>query len=196
MYQYLLRYPTGEVKGKYGYYDDQGVFREVEYGATPTGGFEPKGNGLEIPDTPRAAQAPVQEQVAAPEVNGRRVSVVRRKKPVDNSNDRRVQLPDARRRQKLTSSSEPINRNLPIRPRPTAQPQQFRNFQAQQPAQRSQPVQPVQAVRPVARPTQQPAFQPQPVAFTQNVDPNRFNGHPAQNIDLDTGSYTIFYSGR
>ena len=104
MYQYLLRYPTGEVKGKYGYYDDQGVFREVEYGATPTGGFEPKGNGLEIPDTPRAAQAPVQEQVAAPEVNGRRVSVVRRKKPVDNSNDRHVQLPDARRRQKLTSS--------------------------------------------------------------------------------------------
>ncbi|XP_026470614.1 uncharacterized protein LOC113374868 [Ctenocephalides felis] len=35
------KYPTGEVYGKYGYIDDQGQLREVEYGATSGRGFEP-----------------------------------------------------------------------------------------------------------------------------------------------------------
>ena len=35
-YKIETKYATGEVKGKYGYYDDTGLFREVEYGHTPT----------------------------------------------------------------------------------------------------------------------------------------------------------------
>ena len=34
-YKIETRYPTGEVKGKYGYIDPTGLFREVEYGAEP-----------------------------------------------------------------------------------------------------------------------------------------------------------------
>lgn len=36
------KYPNGEVYGKYGYVDDQGQVREIEYGATKRG-FEPAG---------------------------------------------------------------------------------------------------------------------------------------------------------
>jgi len=34
-YKIETRYATGEVKGKYGYYDDTGLLREIEYGAEP-----------------------------------------------------------------------------------------------------------------------------------------------------------------
>lgn len=36
--------PTGDVKGKYGYIDDTGKVRVVEYGATKYG-FDPSGEG-------------------------------------------------------------------------------------------------------------------------------------------------------
>lgn len=36
------KYPTGEVYGKYGYVDDSGQVREIEYGASNRG-FEPAG---------------------------------------------------------------------------------------------------------------------------------------------------------
>lgn len=39
--------PTGEVKGKYGYVDDVGKVRVVEYGATKYG-FEPAGEGITV----------------------------------------------------------------------------------------------------------------------------------------------------
>lgn len=39
--------PTGEVKGKYGYVDDTGKVRVVEYGATKYG-FEPSGEGITV----------------------------------------------------------------------------------------------------------------------------------------------------
>jgi len=35
-YKIETKYATGEVKGKYGYYDPTGMLREVEYGHTPT----------------------------------------------------------------------------------------------------------------------------------------------------------------
>ena len=66
-YKIETRYATGEVKGKYGYYDPTGLFREVEYGAAPELGFMPSGDGLtfvepSIAVTPRprpVAQRPV-----------------------------------------------------------------------------------------------------------------------------------------
>ncbi|XP_067009255.2 uncharacterized protein Cpr97Eb [Anabrus simplex] len=42
------KYPTGEVQGKYGYVDDSGKVREVEYGASSRG-FEPTGSGINVP---------------------------------------------------------------------------------------------------------------------------------------------------
>lgn len=41
------KYPDGEVYGKYGYIDDTGTLREVEYGASRRG-FEPAGNEIQV----------------------------------------------------------------------------------------------------------------------------------------------------
>uniref|UniRef100_W8C0V2 Cuticle protein 6 n=1 Tax=Ceratitis capitata TaxID=7213 RepID=W8C0V2_CERCA len=42
------KYPNGEVFGKYGYLDDQGKLREIEYGASKRG-FEPAGSDINVP---------------------------------------------------------------------------------------------------------------------------------------------------
>lgn len=170
-YKIETRYVTGEVKGKYGYYDDVGVLREVEYGASKMG-FEPSGTGLVGPDAsiahvaasapvapataPLAPAAPVTTNIRS---NGRRVKVVRRRKPQqtqsvaresqrsavfetlnDRNNDPRVHLPQVRRQQfdnfsPIQQERKPIiNRRLPIRPTATTP----------RPAQPIQPAQPVQ----------------------------------------------------
>jgi hypothetical protein len=172
-YKIETRYVTGEVKGKYGYYDDAGVLREVEYGASKMG-FEPSGSGLVGPDAALAhvgASAPVAPRPVAPAApvapiratnirsNGRRVKVVRRRKPQqtqsvsresqrsaafetlnERTNDPRTILPQVRRQQfdnfsPIQQQEKPIiNRRLPIRPRTTTP----------RPAQPIQPVQPAQ----------------------------------------------------
>jgi len=48
-YKLETRHPDGRVKGKYGYFDPEGVFREATYGAEAERGFEPKIDGLELP---------------------------------------------------------------------------------------------------------------------------------------------------
>ena len=207
-YKIETRYSTGEVKGKYGYYDDTGALREVEYGASPTGGFNPSGSGLALPEAPVAPVAPAPIAPAAPvtakpvdrRVNlpNRRVTVVRRRRPQqpqqpqeqqprqfesfragDLNSDRRVLLPQQRR------GGEVINRNLPFDPRTTTQRPRVQPVQRVQTVQRPQPV--PQRPRPVVQPVQpvQPVFNPSNSA--------RFDGHPARNIDLKTGSYTISY---
>ena len=56
------------------------------------------------------------------------------------------------------------------------------------------------ASQPARRPVPQQAFQPSAPAF-QPIQPvltnaERFAGHPASNINLDTGSFSVHYSGR
>jgi len=144
-YKIETRYANGEVRGKYGYYDDTGVLREVEYGATNDGGFVPTGNGLNLPDAPVATAAPVTHFAPTPapstpvtSINGRRVKVVRRGRPVKEqarssqplrTNDPRINLPSRRRQ-----GGEIINRNLPIRPATTAEPSRFSHFGPQEAA--------------------------------------------------------------
>merc|ERR1712095_74307 len=48
-YKLETRYVDGRVKGKYGYYDPEGVLREASYGAEAGRGFEPEISGLELP---------------------------------------------------------------------------------------------------------------------------------------------------
>lgn len=47
-YKIESKYPTGEVYGKYGFVDDTGNVREIEYGASRRG-FEPVGPGINVP---------------------------------------------------------------------------------------------------------------------------------------------------
>lgn len=48
-YKIESKYPTGEVFGKYGFVDDSGNLREIEYGAGKNRGFEPAGSGINVP---------------------------------------------------------------------------------------------------------------------------------------------------
>merc|ERR1712123_288673 len=48
-YKLETRYADGRVKGKYGYYDPEGVLREATYGAEAGRGFEPQIEGVELP---------------------------------------------------------------------------------------------------------------------------------------------------
>ncbi|XP_012538722.1 uncharacterized protein LOC105838015 isoform X2 [Monomorium pharaonis] len=47
-YKIESKYPNGEIYGKYGFVDDTGKVREVEYGASRRG-FEPVGAGINVP---------------------------------------------------------------------------------------------------------------------------------------------------
>jgi len=186
-YKIETRYVTGEVKGKYGYYDDTGALREVAYGASKMG-FEPTGTGLDFQDAPIAPATPVVAPTVAPRSapiapiapvtrnnNGRRVKVVRRRRPQQQSvaqesqrsavletlNDRnnqydpRVNKQFQRKQQagseRSQGASKPIiNRRLQIRPAATTpRPAQFANFaqsaQPAQPAQFAQSAQPAQS---------------------------------------------------
>merc|ERR1712214_158936 len=48
-YKLETRFVDGRVKGKYGYYDPEGVLREASYGAEAGRGFEPQIEGVELP---------------------------------------------------------------------------------------------------------------------------------------------------
>merc|ERR1712176_1392534 len=65
-YKLETRFVDGRVKGKYGYYDPEGVLREASYGAEAGRGFEPQIEGLELPPpvtTPEEAFNEIPEQV-------------------------------------------------------------------------------------------------------------------------------------
>merc|ERR1712059_26165 len=48
-YKIETREVDGQVRGKYGYYDPEGVLREATYGATSKSGFQPQINGVLLP---------------------------------------------------------------------------------------------------------------------------------------------------
>ena len=222
------RYATGEVKGKYGYYDDVGVFRVVEYGADPKKGFMPSGDGLLAPEqplapvatpapfvaptpAPRPAPAP-RSQPAQEEQRDRRVVLRRRPRPQPQPeveeepsqsrfrNFDRISLPDQRRdqrRQNRPSQRRPDHPRITVIRRPAEEPE---TRQAPRPApRRPAPVRrpaPTQAPR---RPVQQAAIPEQPRFLGAPAQPAfnpDFGGHPAKNINLLTGSYTVSYGGR
>jgi len=217
-YKIETRYATGEVKGKYGYYDDAGIFREVEYGADPKLGFMPTGDGLAAPVQPvQRAQPPVAPQPAptpapriveapAPRKDNRRVVLRRRPRPqAERPQVREDEPSESRFRNFRIQHPEQRRRQQPDHPRITV----VRKPAATTPApRRSRPApRPTAAPRPAPRPTaapirEEPRFFPQqqaaPAVVPQNVfrpqpDPNAFFGHPAQNINLSDGSYSITY---
>jgi len=207
-YKIETRYATGEVKGKYGYYDDTGLFREVSYGAAPEQGFMPEGEGLTFvaPQNIPAIERPVTslpQQVIAPTPRpiskqrpilnervrsdrrdpaksfianrGRRVTVVKRKRPVAQRKSQLIVRPKSQ----PLPSSVPTVATVAAPVQPVVRQQQFKNFQPQQPAFRPQ--------QPAFQPRQQQIVQqPQqrflPVAQQKPVQPvslaNAFAAHP------------------
>ncbi|CAH1098815.1 unnamed protein product [Psylliodes chrysocephalus] len=149
--------PTGEVKGKYGYVDDTGKVRVVEYGATKYG-FDPSGEGITVPPPTLVDESREEEQ----------------------QEDIYQQQPQPR-------PQVPVRRPQAVRPRPQPQPQidldeysppqQFQPAQAPQrqappqssfdfdfgPPSRPAPAPARYAPAPRPRPLQIPGAQPAPV---------------------------------
>ena len=223
-YKIETRYATGEVKGKYGYYDDTGLFREVEYGAEPEKGFMPEGEGLTFvaPETPATPSAPVvtaapvtaaPQRAFAPtprpvtrsrpilnerirstgrrdpaktfiENRGRRVTVVKRKRPVPQPKPEPVIRPKAH----AVPTPAPTVAPVTAAPVQRAQPV-FQNFQQPQQQVFQQPqqqfFQPQQRFLPVAQ-QQQPV---QPVSLAA-----AFSAHPFINqFNPSTGIFSYNY---
>lgn len=177
-YKIESKYPTGEVYGKYGFVDDTGNVREVEYGASRRG-FEPAGPGINVaPPTLTSGNSIANE----PEDDGQ------------YREDPSVYYTDPR----YTNGER-------YEPRPPSQGYNFQRNPAYDP--RSLPRNPM-AVAPqmsparyeaAYRPQYQPQYQGRQTQQRSLYMPMTlqagYQGHPASNVNSNAGqaSYTINY---
>ncbi|XP_063908581.1 pupal cuticle protein 27-like isoform X2 [Zophobas morio] len=143
-YKIETKYPDGEVFGKYGYIDDQGKLRTVEYGASRRG-FEPAGNEIQVPPPTLKANNQYERPLG----------------PNEEDDGQYREDPS------LYYKNDPYSRAQPTQSRP--QPS-YSNFGFS-----SQPN--------YYNPPPQPAY--------PNHHP--FQGHPATNVDINSGSYSVNY---
>lgn len=196
---------AGDVKGKYGYIDDSGNLREIEYGANANG-FQPSGDGINVaPPTANNKQSSY-PPLAAGEIDDGQY----REDPAIYN--------DAKYNSKPSKSTQFRVNDAPARPQysqSTYQAQQP-SYQSQQPAYKAPQQQQQQYFDEPQTQTERPYYQSRfaaPAAPAQNYyqqpqqkyyqprnnyyqDPNQydiFQGHPASNLDLSTGSYSVTY---
>lgn len=182
---------NGEVKGKYGYIDDGGNLREIAYGANKNG-FQPSGDGI---------------NVAPPTFDNNGESVYA---PLETGD-----LDDGQYREDPLMYNDPRYNSKPSNPTqfrvnkfPAQAVQQPTYKVAHTPTQQSFYNEPnIQTERPYyqSRFTEAPAqnyYHPDPQQnyyrpskiYNKQPDPvNIFQGHPATNLDLSTGSYSVTY---
>lgn len=207
------KYPTGEVYGKYGYVDDSGKVREVEYGASRRG-FEPAGNDINVaPPTLNQNQNAVAPLAPNEEDDGqyREDPSVYYKNDVYNQPKTQTTYQQP---QQQPAYQQPQQQPTYQQPQ-TYRPQQnynidtflnsdfFRSFNTPAkinntprytpPVQNYNP--PVQNYNPVQRydPPAPRYNNPAPTYNNYNPGYNNWAGHPAQNLDISSGSYTVNY---
>ena len=223
---------NGEVKGKYGYIDDSGNLREIEYGANKNG-FQPTGDGINVAPPTYDNRDSAYPALAAGEIDDGQY----REDPLMYNDPRFNSKPSKSSHFRVNASPAPAVQQ----PRPQytqssfraqeqpiyRQPQQPVYRQPQQPAYRApqqsffdepqtqteRPYYQSRFTAPAAAPTQN-YFQPEPQQnqfnqpapqqnyyrpsnnYYQQQQPNPvniFQGHPATNVDLSTGSYSVTY---
>ncbi|XP_029718191.2 pupal cuticle protein 27 [Aedes albopictus] len=162
------KYPTGEVQGKYGYVDDSGKLREIEYGASKRG-FEPAGTDINVPP-PTLTNTNYPPLGPNEEDDGQ------------YREDPSVYYKDARYNSKPPSPAyQP--RPAPVQYNPAPQ-QYYQNNVTPAPA-------------PAAPVYQQPQhrFQPQPQYYQAPQQQRSEYWHPNARVDINTGSYSLSYTG-
>lgn len=209
------KYPNGEVYGKYGYVDDSGKVREVEYGASRRG-FEPAGNDINV--APPTISQNQNNAIAPLGPNDEDDGQYREDPSVYYKNDAYSQPQQQQQQQQQQSYQQPAYKQQSYQqPQTYYAPQQnynretflnsdfFRSFnnparinttpRYTPPVQNYQPVQsynpPVQRYDPPA-----PQYNPAPNYNNFNTGHNNYNhfsGHPAQNLDIYSGSYSVNY---
>ncbi|KAF5270963.1 hypothetical protein FQA39_LY08266 [Lamprigera yunnana] len=189
------KYPNGEVYGKYGYVDDGGKLRQIEYGATNRG-FEPQGNDI---------------NVAPPTIhNNEQIRPLGPNEEDDGQyrEDPSIYYKDEQYSQPQQQQYVQKNIYTPRYTQPSYQPYQQPQYQQNQQPQTYQQ----QAIshtpstkfnfddfiskrpQPAAPIIPQYRYNPQPT-YHQNYN-SQFGGHSATNVDLNLGSYTVNYRKR
>ena len=203
-YKIETKQATGEVFGKYGYLDDTGSLREVEYGASRRG-FEPAGQGIEV---------------APPTLTNNNNNNYLGPNDQDDGQyreDPSIYYKDPRYNDGYSytgTSSSSSSRQQPSQPRyqqAYSPPRQTYSQPSQTYSQPSQPSYNAQPSYSQSNYNTQPSYDSQPrysqPRYDQEqdsyynsqprqpiyVDPNLFRGHPASNFDVNTGSYSISY---
>lgn len=205
---------NGEVRGKYGYVDDSGNLREIEYGANQNG-FQPSGDGINV----AAAAVHNNDNSYPPLAAGEIDDGQYREDPLMYNDPRFNSKPSKASQFRVNASPAP----RPAYQQPAAPayrpPQQTyraqqQSYQApqqsyQEPEQELQTEKPYFQSRfnsPVAAAPAQNYYQPQQQQnyyrpnnnnnqqyYQQPDQVNIFQGHPASNLDLSTGSYSVTY---
>ncbi|XP_066594114.1 uncharacterized protein [Prorops nasuta] len=203
-YKIESKYPNGEVYGKYGFVDDTGNIREVEYGASKQRGFEPVGTGINVPpptvrnnnvdepeDDGQYREDPNIYHTDPRYTNGERYDIVPKPPTAYNPNHfqqirqyRPFQQPQEQQQQLVPTTYRPaLSYPTPSR---YSQARSFEN-----------------EYQPQFRTRYQPRFEGQLRRQQQPVEPRAFFGpsqidplnHASTSIDVNTGlaSYTVRY---
>merc|ERR1711878_228339 len=207
-YKLETRFVDGRVKGKYGYYDPEGVLREASYGAEAGRGFEPEISGLELPppvtsNTQEAAfneipdVAPVQQKQFSnfqPNNNNGRVKVV---------NGRRALVKEVRRVKATPAPKQFIDEQATKQANLKARQQQLRTLEEHRrqllEVQRQQQQQQSGGRQQQARAfssfpsRQQQTEQFRSVAPTPGVQGVQASDPFISGLDLSSGSYSYSY---
>ncbi|XP_034187376.1 cuticular protein 27 [Osmia lignaria lignaria] len=179
-YKIESKYPSGEVYGKYGFVDDTGSIREVEYGASRRG-FEPAGPGINVPPPTLTGNSIANPNAPDDDGQYREDPSVYYTDPRYTNGERYEPIP----RQPLAyNPPKPIPAPIynPPRPPPQVQYQPKPQYQPQyQPQYRSQ-------YQPQYQGQQQSSYPSSPIQ-------SGVQGRPAPNVDPNAGlaSYTVNY---
>lgn len=186
---------TGEVKGKYGYIDADGNLREISYGADKHG-FNPEGTDINVP--PRTIHS--ENDNRYPSLKPGEIDDGQyREDPNIYLNSKYNAIPAVK---KAKSYSPPQNFNYqttetPVYEEPQTQAPQFYQSRFQAPVQQQsyfkKPQQQQQNYYQQPNHQQPNYYQPKNNYQQQQQTPNIFAGHPAQNFDVFSGSYTVQY---
>ncbi|XP_037950302.1 altered inheritance of mitochondria protein 3-like [Teleopsis dalmanni] len=185
------KYANGEVFGKYGFVDDQGQVREIEYGASKRG-FEPAGSDINVPPPTLTSNNPY--PLGPNEIDDGQY----REDPAVYYKDQKFNRPIAASKFSLNN-----NNNNNYYQQPYQQPSYAPPPPPQPPRQEYRP----QYYNPPPPPPPQPRYQPQPYqqSYQQPYHQPNYNSynngptfhHPAiKNIDIWSGSYSVDYTGR
>lgn len=178
-YKIETKHPTGDVVGKYGYVDDTGSLREVEYGASKRG-FEPAGTGINVAPPTLNNNYKQGSSLGSDYDDGqyREDPSIYYKSSSFNS------APNRPSYQNTYQSRPSYNQNsYNYNPQPSYQ-------ERYNPPHQQQYNPPQQQYDPPQQQYNSPQQQ-----YYPKIDPNQFRGHPATNFDVYSGSYSVNYSG-
>jgi hypothetical protein len=193
-YKIETKHQTGEVLGKYGYVDDSGKLREVEYGASRRG-FEPAGAGINVaPPTLTNNNYNQGNSLGSDYDDGqyREDPSVYYKSSSFNSAPNRPSYQNTHQ-SRPSYNQQSYNYN----PQPSYQGHSSPTPQHQYSPPQQQYNPPQKQYNPPQqqynRPEQQ--YNRPEQQYYPKIDPNQFRGHPATNFDVYSGSYSVNYSG-